>query len=113
MPPALPTPFPSRSSPSAPPRWPRLFLAVALVAIAAQLLAMAQLAQHQVQRGVELRQTIAMLPAGQARAEPGAAAAQAQAQLRAGAAPLHTAAASPMPPQGAAGDVPTALYAQR
>ena len=34
-------------------------MAVALLAVGAQLLAMAQLAQHQVQRGAQLRQALA------------------------------------------------------
>ena len=39
--------------------WLRLAVVVALLAIAVQLVVMAQLAQHQVQRGVQLRQAIA------------------------------------------------------
>ena len=39
--------------------WLRLAVVVALLAIAVQLVVMGQLAQHQVQRGVQLRQAIA------------------------------------------------------
>ncbi len=39
--------------------WFWLAVAIALLAVGAQLLAMAQLAQHQVQRGAQLRQTLA------------------------------------------------------
>ena len=94
--PALPILSRSRLLPSPSPRWLRLAIGVAMVAIIAQLLAMAQLAKYQVERGVQLRQAIAMLPADLSRAEPGAAAALAQAQL-----------------QGAAGQVPPVRYAQR
>ena len=41
-------------------RWLRLAVRVSLLAIAVQLVVMAQLAQHQVQRGVQLRQAIAV-----------------------------------------------------
>lgn len=44
--------------------WLRLAVVVALLAIAVQLVVMAQLAQHQVQRGVQLRQAIAAERAG-------------------------------------------------
>ena len=52
------------------PTWLRWAVAGALLAIAVQLVMMAQLAQHQVQRGVQLRQAIAAErddPAGQLR----------------------------------------------
>lgn len=49
----------SRSGARRPP-WRRLAVGGALLAIAVQVLVMAQLAQHQVQRGVQLRQALAV-----------------------------------------------------
>ena len=48
----------SRSGARRPP-WRRLAVGGALLAIAVQVLVMAQLAQHQVERGVQLRQALA------------------------------------------------------
>ena len=73
--------------------WLRLAV-VALLAIAVQLVAMAQLAQHQVQRGVQLRQTIAAERAG------GPAMALAADSEQPHAAPLQTASSYPQDREG-------------
>ncbi len=74
--------------------WLRLAVVVALLAIAVQLVAMAQLAQHQVQRGVQLRQTIAAERAG------GPAMALAADSEQPHAAPLQTASSYPQDREG-------------
>lgn len=104
---------PAPAALSAPSPWWRLAIGVALVAIALQLMALAQLARQQVQRGVQLRHAIAALPAAPQGREPGAAAAQAQAQLRSNAM-VRTASAARADRGAGSGPLPaSSVYALR